>query len=227
MRKLNARGEFNILLIPLILVVLILFGTGGFAYWSYNNMTKYRYHADKVAADAVKAANAQLTTQLNTQFAEQEKKPYKTFTATPTYGSFQVIYPKTWSSYIAVVDGNDPPVDGYFYPDVVPDTGQNNSGNQTTVNFALRIQIEQTSYAATLQQYQAQLQAGQVQIQPYTLPKVPSVVGSELTGQIQDQKTGTLIVLPVRGQTLEIWTEGTQFLPDFTKIILPNFTFTP
>ncbi len=226
MKKLGIRGEMNILLIVLTLVVLILFGTGGFAYWAYSNMTKYRYHADQVAAAAVKAANTTLTKQLNNQFAEKEKNPYKVYTGPSTYGSLHITYPKTWSAFMSVNNQSDTYMDGYFYPDVIPNTSQTDS-SAATVNFALRVQVLQGNYADILGNYQGQTESGIVQVQPYHLPQVPTVIGSEITGQIQDNKTGTLIILPVRNYTLEIWTEGTQFLPDFTNIILPNFTFSP
>lgn len=222
MKKLDFRGELNVLLISLILVILILFGTGGFAYWAYTNMTKYKYHADQVAAAAVKVSDDALTKQLNTQFAEKEKNPYKVYVGPATYGSLRVTYPKTWSAYVAT--GSSNPIDGYFYPDVVPDTG---SGGDSSTNFALRIQVQNDNYSDVMQQYQGLAQSGDVQVVPYHLPKEPTVIGSMVTGQIQDTKTGTIIILPVRNYVLEIWTEGSQFLPDFTNIITPNFDFSP
>jgi hypothetical protein len=219
------RGEMNILLIPLILVVLILFGASYFGYWAYTNMVDYRDNTDQKIAAAVKVANQQLTVQLQKQFAEEAKSPYKIYSGPSAFGSLHIKYPKTWSAYVSVDSSNQNPVDGYFYPDVVPDTGQDSSGAST--NFALRVQVQQAAYSDTLQNYQSQVQEGTVKVRPFRLAKVPSVTGIEVTGQIQPQKTGTLIVLPVRNETLEVWTESPQFQSDFTNIILPNFTFSP
>jgi hypothetical protein len=36
-----------------------------------------------------------------------------------------------------------------------------------------------------------------------------------------------MVVLPLRSQTVQIWTEGTQYVDDFNKLILPNFSFSP
>jgi hypothetical protein len=33
--------------------------------------------------------------------------------------------------------------------------------------------------------------------------------------------------LPLRSQTVKIWTEGSQYGGDFNKYILPNFSFSP
>ena len=121
---------------------------------------------------------------------------------------------------------SDPMIDGYFYPDVVPNTGADSSGVNST-NFALRVQVTQNSYSDILQNYQSQAQGGSIAVRPYVLKQVPSIPGVIVTGQIQSQKTGTLIILPLRNQTLEIWTEGNQFQKDFDNIILPNFSFSP
>lgn len=226
MRKLGNRGEMDFLLIPLILVVLVLFGVSYFAYTSYTSMVDYRDHSDQKAAAAVKVANQQLTVQLQQQFAEQEKNPYKTYSGPSAFGGLHIMYPRTWSAYIPVNSQSDPMINGYFYPDVVPDTGDNSSGTAST-NFALRVEVTQSNYSDILQNYQSQEQDQSIAVRPFHLQKVPSVIGVEITGQIQNQKTGTLIILPLRNQTLEIWTEGTQFQKDFDNIILPNFSFSP
>ena len=227
MKKFGERGEMNILLIPFILVLLFFFGTGGFAYWAYTNMVNYRDHADQMIAAAVKVANANLTQQLQAQFAEEAKNPYKTYVGPSAFGSVHVVYPKTWSAYIPVDSSSDTPIDGYFYPDVVPQASSASSNGTGGTNFALRVQVLQQNYSDVLQNFQSQVQSGTVIVHPFHLDKVPGVIGVEVTGQIEAQKTGTLIILPLRNQTLQIFTEGNQFQADFTKIILPNFSFSP
>jgi hypothetical protein len=94
-------------------------------------------------------------------------------------------------------------------------------------NFALRVQVSSQSYSDILGQYQNQQQTGTVTVKPYSLPKVPSVVGVEVTGQLINNVSGTQVILPLRNQTILIWTEGTQYLNDFNNNILPNFSFSP
>ena len=225
MKKLGMRGEMNVLLIPLIVLVLLFFGVGGFAYYSYSNMLDYKNNTDEKIAAALKVEDASLTTKLDQQFAQEAKSPYKTYNGPSQYGSISVTYPKTWSAYVSVDNsGSDTPVDGYFYPDVVPSTNIDSNGG---TNFALRVQVSQSSYSNILQNYQGQVQQGQITVTPFHLAKVPSVVGVELTGQIQSQKTGSLVILPVRNSTLLIWTEGNQYQSDFNNIVLPNFSFSP
>lgn len=220
--KRSMRGYINILLIPLLLVTLLLFGAGGFGYWAYSERQDYKNNVDQKIGAAVEQAKEQLTIQKEKEFTEREKSPLKTYTGPSAFGSLQVQYPKSWSGYVSVTNTSGTPVDGYFYPNVVPTTQGYN-----TVSFALRVQVQQQSYDNILQNYQAQLQEKTVTIKPFRMPKVSSIVGVRITGQIFPQKKGTLVILPMRDKTLEVWTEGSTFQKDFDNIIIPNFKFSP
>jgi len=219
----NQRGAINVLLFPLIASIVLLIGAIIFGYWAFGGRQDYKEHSDAKSQAAVTAALKVEDAKKDAQFAEEAKNPLKTYTSPAAYGSLKVQYPKTWSAYIveAGADSSSIAVNGYFFPDFVPDVGnQNNS-------YALRIEILNQSYANTLQVFSGQSQSGAISVSPYTLPKMKSSVGSEVTGKVSDQKTGTMVVLPLRDKTIEVWTEGTQFLDDFNKIILPNMTFSP
>lgn len=221
MKTRDMRGEINALLIPLILVVLLFFGAGGFGYWAFMSRQDYKNNVDQKINAAVAVSDQQVSTAKDQQFAQEEKNPLKTYTGPEAFGTLKVQYPKTWSAYVAEEDSSNTPIDGYFYPDVVPDIT-----NQSTA-FALRVQVEQQSYDQILQNYQSNVEAKTVSATPYALPNVPKVVGVLLTGAIQPQKQGSMVVLPLRNQTLEIWTESAAFSDDFNNIILKNFTFSP
>ncbi len=221
MKNVGMRGEINVLLIPLIVVVLLLFGALGFGFWAFSGMQDYKNNTDAKIAAAVQVANQQLTDKLNTQFAEAKKNPLSTYSGPEAFGSLVVKYPRTWSAYVAENDQDSTPIDGFFYPGAVPDVM--NLAN----SFALRVQVTTQSPSEVLQQYQSQVQDGTVTVKPYALPKEPKVIGNYLTGQIQDQKRGQMVILPLRSQTLMIWTESNQFEKDFNNIILKNFSFSP
>lgn len=221
MRKLDARGEMNVLLIPLIVTVLLLFGAGGFGYWAFAGRQDYKNNVDQKINTAVTIAKQQLSTQKDKEFAEQEKNPLKTYTGPEAYGTLKIQYPKTWSAYVAEQDNGSTPIDGYFQPNVVPDV------TDQTQSFALRVQVVQQSYDSILQNYNSDVQAKTVSAKPFALPNVPKVVGVRLEGAIQPQKQGSMIVLPLRNQTLEVWTEASVYKSDFDNIILKNFTFSP
>jgi hypothetical protein len=226
MKKLGMRGEMSVLLVPFILVVVLLIGAAGFGYWSYNKMGLYKNNADQLIAAATKVSDQQLTTKLDNQFAEEEKSPYKTYQGPSTWGNVNITYPKTYDAYVSVdSSGSSTPIDGYWYPGVVPNIADDQDGNGT--NFALRVQVIQNDYNSVLSNFQSNITQGTITATPFHLKKVPSVIGMELSGQILTQKTGTLVILPLRNETLELWTEGNQFTNDFSNIVLPNFSFSP
>jgi cell division protein YceG involved in septum cleavage len=219
--KTAQRGEVNILLLPLIVSVLLLFGALVFGYWAFEGREDYKNNTDQKITVAVQSANQKLTTQLNAQFAQQEKSPYSTYDGPQAFGSLVVLYPRTWSAYVAEEDQNSTPIDGYFYPNTVPDvTNQSNT-------YALRVQVLQQSYSTTLQQYQQEVQQNLATVTPYALPKVSSQVGVYIKGEVQPNKQGEMVLLPLRNETLAIWTESVAFEDDFNNIVLSNFTFSP
>lgn len=214
-------GAINILLIPLILSILLLIGAGGFAYWAYAGRQDYKDNVDIKIADAVAVAQQKVSTQKDKEFAQKEKYPYDTYTGPSAYGSLVVKYPRTWSGYVATQNNGVNPINGYFHPGQVPTITSLNS------SFALRVSVVQQPYSAVLQQFQIYVKQGKTKAHAYRSPNVPNVIGTRFDGQIGSQKQGSMIVMPYREKTLEVWTEDTSFRADFDNIILPNFSFSP
>lgn len=219
--KHNQYGYINSLLVPLILTVILLIGSIGFGIWAFNSRQAYKYNTDQKINAAVTTAVAAESAKKDAVFAQAEKYPLATYNGPEAYGSIILKYPKTWSGYVNATGNGNGLVDGYFNPGVVPAIG----GQSTT--FALRLQVAQEPYNQLVQQYDGLQQNGTTTVVPYRLPKVPSVVGIEATGQLLDGKTGTSIILPLRTNSLVVWTEGTQYINDFNNNILPNLTFSP
>ncbi|HET6924908.1 MAG TPA: hypothetical protein VFH39_03710 [Candidatus Saccharimonadales bacterium] len=92
--------------------------------------------------------------------------------------------------------------------------------------FALRTQVVGQAYSDVLQNIN-NTQGDKVT--PYSLPKLPKIVGVRVDGPLlNDQtKSGSTIILPLRDKTLLVWTESSQFMGDFNNYILPNLTFSP
>lgn len=222
MKLRDQEGYINTLLVPFILVILLFLTTAGFAYWAFMGRQDYKNNSDTKVSSAVAQAIKQEDTKKDGQFAQQAKQPLRTYSGPEAYGSIKVNYPKTWSAYVVETANNSSlPVDGYFYPGVVP------SITDQTNNFALRLQVVQQSYSDVLANFSGDIKAGLVTVSPYSLPNVPSVVGVRIEGQIVSKKSGSLVVLPLRNTTLKIWTEASQFENDFNNNILPNLSFSP
>jgi hypothetical protein len=133
-------------------------------------------------------------------------------------GGVTVTYPKNWSGYVTSASDL---LDAYFYPNIVPDI---TNESQT---FALRISIQSQQYSDVVSSLTGSGSDQGMTVSAYSFPKVPGQVGMELNGAIESNKTGLMVIMPVRNDTLEVFTEGSQFINDFENIILPNLTFSP
>lgn len=217
----NEHGAINALLLPLIAAVLLFIGALVFGMWAYGGRQDYKDNVDAKIAVAVAAAKQAESQAKEKEFAERDKNPLRTYTGPSEFGSISIQYPKTWSAYVADDNQGSPFVDGYFQPSVVPNIQSENSV------FALRVQVVDANYSDELQAFSDAVNTGKVAVQPYAAPKVPKIVGSKVTGQLTDKLTGEKVLLPLRDKTLEIWTESTQYQPDFDNIIMANLTFQP
>jgi hypothetical protein len=229
MIKHNQDGAVNGLALSLGFAVILLIAAIAFGGWAFSSRQDYKDNSDAKAAAAVTVAKQAEAKAKDIQFAEDVKQPLRTYTGPESYGSIVLKYPKSWSGYVADTGSTSTnPVDGYFYPNIVP------SITNPASSFALRVQVINQSYADVLktlasQQTSSQSSQGQTPlvITPYALPKVPKTVGIKASGSLTSTKVGTMVVLPLRTTTLEVWTEGTQYTNDFNNNILPNLTFSP
>jgi len=205
-----------VLVLSLVAVLAIVFGA-----WAYNGREKYKNNTDQLIAVAVANEKNKEAAILQKQFNIEQQNPYVTYTGPQEYGTIQISYPKTWSGYVDTSGADGNPIDGYFNPGVVPAIGSNSS------LFALRLQVNANVYSTNLATYTSEQQSNNLTIVPYTLKRVPSVVGVMITGQILPNAKGVLVMFPLRTTTLEIWTESMQYANQFTSQILPSVTFSP
>lgn len=221
----NMRGEEqgNILLIPVVLLGVLFIAAAIFGVWAFGGRQDYKDNVAAKVADAVAKNTKSIQAKDAADYAEAAKNPLKTFVGPADYGSVTVQYPKTWSAY-ADTSSSGTPLDAYFHTDYVP-----SAADKQTYN--LRVQVVARSYSTVMNAYTSRIKEGTVKAAPYTLPKVPNVAGTRLTGAVFSTNTaapqGTIILVPLRSTTLEIWTESNDFLPDFDGIILQNMTFAP
>lgn len=211
----------------IIVLCILLVAALAFGVWSFSGRQDYKNNSDKKSATAVSAAQKALAAQLQAQYDQQSKQPYKLFTGSPTYGSISFNYPKTWSAYVDATQSNEP-INGYFYPDVVP-------GVQSNTAFALRVELVSTDYSQILQQFSNLITQGQLSAKAYVPPSLQGVAnvtpGTYLSGQINNNSSqpqnGSMVVIKVRDKTLEIYTESTSYANDFNNIILSSLKFAP
>lgn len=218
--RLNQRGSVDSWMIAFIFTLLVFLAAAGFGIWAYTGKQDYKNNFDAKVVIAVDKAVTQNAAKLEAQFLEREKEPLRVYPGPESYGSLAVSYPKTWSAYVDDSGKGSAPVDGSFNPNYVPGL---NSGS----GVALRVQVLNTKYAQNIKTFDSLIKTGKVKASPYALPKVPGTVGLRFDGEVKTGKQGSLVILPLRDKTITVWTEASQFVPDFNTIILPNLTFEP
>jgi hypothetical protein len=213
----------NILLIPFIFLLIFFAAASGFGLWAYSQREDYRTHTEQKIAVAVQAAREEISISKDKEHAEADKQPLKIYIGPEQFGSVRISYPKTWSGYVSDSGTGNQSLDGYFQPNVVP-----NITDQTST-FALRVQVINQAYSTVVTQLNAAVVTKQMTASPYAFPRVPSVVGIRYEGAINQSRkiTGSMIVVPLRDKTLQIWTESPIYSTDFNTNILPNVTFSP
>jgi hypothetical protein len=222
MVKHNQNGEVSGLGIALTFAIVFLIAAISFGGWAFMSRQDYKANVDAKIDDAVIIAKQEESTRKDKEFVEKEKNPLRTYSGPSSYGSIALQYPKTWSGVVAEEPEKREVLDGYFYPNIVPSLTKESS------TFALRFQVITQPYSETLRIVnEQQAKENPPKVTPYALPKLGNVVGVRVVGALPNEKTGEMVILPLRSQTLQIWTEGSQFTGDLNTIILPNFVFSP
>lgn len=214
--NLNERGALNTLLIPLILSVVFLLSSIGFAVWAYMDRQKYKNETDQIVAGEVAVAIERTKTEKDNEFIEREKEPLKEYKSPDDLGSIVLKFPKTWSTYLDIGEGESHFI---FHPNGVT------AGD--TQAYALRISVLDEIYKDVISEYDGAVEEGLASAKAFRLPKVKGVTGLRVDGQLEEGKNGSVVVLPLRDKTIKIATESQDFVSDFNKIIIPNITFNP
>ncbi len=212
----NEWGTMNVLLVPLILASLFFFASLGFGLWAYMERTDYKENSDQKAAAAVKVAEDKLSSKKDNEFIEREKEPLREYKSPSVFGDITFKYPKTWSGYF---EESQNTLTLLMSPGLV-------SGAEKSV-YALRLTVESQNYDQTLRLYESAIKNGTLRATPFRLEKVPSVLATRLDGEIADGVNGAAVVLPLRDKSMVISTESKDYINDFNKIILPNYSYSP
>ena len=211
--KHNHNGNVSSVVL-LVVAALLLVLVSIFAVIQTSNVSKYKNNTNQLIASAVVQAKSAQQTLDNTSYQKLLQSPFVAYSGPASYGSISFSYPKNWSSYINnASDG----IDGFFYPGSLPSVD-----DASASNYSLRIKVANSSYSDTLNGYSS----SDLSVVPYSLPKVQGDIGVQIKGTLNNGKTGTLIILPLRTQTLQIWTEGGGFTNEFNQI-LSSLTFIP
>ncbi len=212
--------RINVWLVATILASLLAVVFIGLFVWAWGERQSYKYDVDQKIAAAVEVAKQETASAKDAEFVEREKEPLKSYRGPSQFGSLAVKYPKTWGAYINEKPSGATNLDGYLHPDFVP-------GVDPSYSIALRFQVINKAYEAELQQFDAYIKQGSVQVSPYRAAQVPDVLGSRIDGEVVPKKRGSMVLIPLRDKTLKVWTESEDKVKDFNDIILANLSFVP
>ncbi|MGD8374205.1 MAG: hypothetical protein PVI21_05130 [Candidatus Woesebacteria bacterium] len=210
----DQRGEFNPLIIIIIVLSLLFVSAGGLGIWAYINYTDQKNNVDQKIAAAESEARRVQSEQDQATFAEQEKLPNREFVGPDDLGRVAFMYPKTWSAYIDK-DGSSGTYEAYFQPGAVPPLS---SGTP----YALRVSILDKSYESTLESYADEVKKGEVKS---TAASANGISGNRLEGKIDKDVDGVMMIFKLREKTLQFYTESRTFQADLDNTILPSLTF--
>jgi len=214
--RLNQCGSMDPLLIPLVISIVFLVGIAGFGLWSFTSYTDASKVEQAEIDEAVEAANAKLTEDLEVAFAEREKSPTRIYTSPSSSGSVAITYPKTWSVY-SEENEQKGTVEAYLHPQYVRNLNSDSP-------MALKMTIATKSYSNEIRRINGKATEGLVTVKAI---ESSGVTGVRIDGKVYEDFEGALVMFPLRDKTVTIWTENTSYLPDFNDIVLKNLTFVP
>ncbi len=209
------RGAVNPLLFASILLAFLAVVLAGFGVWAFSGYTDYKNNVDVKIEKAVADSQAATKVELEKQFVEREKQPYRQFTGPDDLGHVTFDYPKTWSGYVGKASTSS--YEAYFYPLIVPTVA-------TSQPYAVRVTIDDQEYTKSLQSYEAAVKKGTLKSTPLT---VNGATGIRLDGVFTKERTGSAVVFKVRDKTLTIASDATEFKNDFDNVVIKSLDFNP
>lgn len=203
--------------IVIIIVSLIAVTFIGLFIWMNMNYQEAQTDLDTKIAVAVAEAKDEQAMELEQDFLEREKYPYKTFSGPADYGQLTFEYPKTWSVYVAAAATNsDGDFNAYFNPIQVDAVGDD------TVN-ALRVTIRDESFDEVSEEYQKDMDKKDsgLTMASTTIGKNNNITANRYTGKIPDAKdlSGFIVTFKIRDKTAVLQTDSVLFQEDFDKLL--------
>lgn len=213
-KKMNS-GESSLLkIVIIILLSLLLVGALLLAFYFYTEYISASTDLDAKIETATLDAVKKREDELQANFAEQEKNPFRSFSGPENYGSLTIQYPATWSVYIHKDAINGGTYEAYLHPRVVSPV------SDSTIN-ALRIKIEDSTLENVAKRYASALKKGTVTSSAIS---VNGIDATRYDGQITNQIVGSVVIFRIRDKVVSLQTDAEIYRNDFNKI-LETLTF--
>ncbi len=206
--KTKNRNLIETIVLVLVSIVAVTF-IGLFA-WKYIEWDSVKTNVDGQIDKAVATAKSELQTELENEFAEREKYPYRTFTGPVDYGSLSFEYPKTWNVYIAKDASNGGDFEAYFNPGEVQPVGTG------TIN-SLRVTIKDQAFDTAIRSYDNYVNNGKLTLSTRLIDG--KVIANIYTGELMNQIQGIMAAFKLRDKTVMLQTDANIFSDEFYKLL--------
>jgi hypothetical protein len=196
----------TIILIFVSILAVTFFGLFIFMYFQWNSAN---LDVEGRIDEAVATAEYNLKTELESQFEEKEKYPFKTFTGPSDFGALTFEYPKTWSIYVSDDASRAQDYHAYFNP------GQVNVVNNDTV-MALRVSITNQLTDEVKKNYKYKIDDGKLKV---TQKVINNANVDIYTGELDSGLQGIFALVKIRDKTAIIQTDAMIFEKDFYTLL--------
>ena len=199
--------------ILIIVISLVAVAFIGLFIWTLVRYNDASTDLDKKISDAVAIAEEKQALELEKEFAEREKNPYKTFSGPADYGELTFEYPRTWSVYIASDASKGGDFDAYFNPIEV------NPISDETVD-ALRLTIRDTDFESVAKEYQKALEARNSNLSVESITIFNGTAANRYSGTIpKTELNGYIVIFKIRDKTAVLRTDSVLFEEDFNRVL--------
>ena len=199
----------TIAIVALSLVAATFIGLFIWIYVQYNDV---KTDVDGQINLAVAKAVDEKAAELEDEFAEREKYPYKAFSGPEDYGELGFEYPKTWSVFIASDAAKGGDFEAYLNP------GEVNPLADTTVN-ALRVTIRNKSFDSVVAEYEKEVTKKNATLKVEAI-EVNKASANLYTGTIpKTELNGYIVIFKIRDKTAILRTDSVLFKDEFFKLL--------
>ena len=199
--------------IVIIIVSLVAVTFVGLFIWMYMQYSGAEDDIQERIDVAVANAKVEQATELEMEFAEREKDPYRDFVGPADYGQLSFKYPKTWSVYVAEDATNGGDYEAFFNPIQVNKVGKD------TIN-ALRVSIRDKSFEEVAAEYQRILERKDSGLTVTSVTLTNGTAANRYTGKIPDTDlNGVIVIFRIRDKTVVLQTDSMSFIEDFDRLL--------
>ena len=215
-KKKDIAGLVKIIAIVILSLIAVTFI--GLFIWMYVKYDEASTDVEGQINIAVAEAKDEQAMQLEDEFSEREKYPYKTFTGPADYGALSFEYPKTWSVYVEKAADKGGDFNAYFNPVQVDAVGKD------TIN-SLRVTISTKSFDDVVSDYQRKMERKDSGLSMQSVEigdaeKDSTVTANYYTGTIPDTDlSGYIVIFKIRDKTVILQTDSVLFQAEFDKLL--------